>query len=276
MKRLLCCILTLSSSLTLFGQHAKKPVSIYLVPETGVEFLLSSFADKSEAPDYVSRITTYPADRYGLGLKIKFQEVWHLETGWNYGGIGQAIRLKSSAFISNEGNYLPVSRVFVQIGKHLKEIRIRKSPKSIFNNLPFLRKKHYLSIFSIQGILGLTYDHLYNADTGFFSINYSSGGNSYQFTENIQESEILKKHGWSIYTGFFIQFLNSGKERLRFAFIYQQGLQQRLFTEWTMGLGNSTPNSFQTISRGSMFAISVSYPIRLITFGKEEASLPTP
>ena len=124
----------------------------------------------------------------------------------------------------------------------------KKKLNNIFDFQANKNSNHYLLLFKLKFISGISHD----------------------WVANFPGTQIFRNTSTSLFLGFGLQFFDQDKDKLQLNFIYSQGLKE--ISEQEVEYIYNGKHYFGKIgSKGSYFAVQVSYPLRLITL-KEKRS----
>ena len=204
-------------------------------------------------------------DNYGLLLQLEFNDNWSIITGWSKGNIGWGNRIRMPKEIT--GNPFKGPEL-----SHSSSNYIHRFPLSCYRTikdfafLPINQNQDlFLFNFRFYGTFGFSLDYLdpkYRFDDVDEKWTFPYG----DFIHYQEGKTIINRWGGSVKLGFGMQFFHLGKDRFDLNFIYSQGLRNLVQSDITYTINTQTFFT-RMFARGSYLGATLSYPIRLKTFG---------
>jgi hypothetical protein len=248
LKQFLLLLLFILLQTTVFAQ--KGITQFYLKPYIGGEWLVSNYENRSEKPDIARAIPYDLTDKYGINLLVDFNNHFSLEFGYGGGNIGWG---ESNNHITGLGRGVRGAsarqeRWNLTFVRPIKLVNIKRK-----------HKKDLEGVFDIGLVAGISYEHI-----PLFHDGSNIGSNL------IKEIEInmIKQNAWGGEIGFNLQFYQQEKRRVELGFVYHHGFSKRIVITWE-DTTQADYTTFNTFTRGSMFAIYLSYPIALFKIRKK-------
>lgn len=198
----------------------------------------------------------------GIGYKISYRKPSALVTG---------IDLNSSR--SNTLHRVPI--LFIYDWKNVRLFQLRNYRKIPDNRRPRAIDDGilYALLFKVQPIIGVSYNYM----------GQISGWNDPSDTLDIRYPDLyydiyhpvtqLSAENFAVITGVRLQFYSFGRDRWILTVLYNAGLQDMLEMDVQYTIDGNGPYRSQVRSRGSGLSVTLSYPIRIYNFNKQERQL---
>ena len=176
---------------------------------------------------------------------------------------------------STNSNYLRMLLIFMYDWQDVRLFRLRNYRKPGRYRPPAAEDESifYAFLFKIQPIVGASINQFGKiglwGGTGITPDNLFISGD----IEIYRPVEQLRTVTIAAIIGVRLQFYSFGKDRFALTALYHQGLQDVLEMNASYTIDGSDPYFSTVRSRGSGLSFTLSYPIRIFTFDKEERQL---
>ncbi|MCU0446272.1 MAG: hypothetical protein MUE85_15300 [Microscillaceae bacterium] len=256
MKELLYLCLFIAFFNDLWAQNR-----LYITPIYAIQSEVSRL-DRHYGNRYTGFSTYYDwlgGANFGATISYYHSDKWNISTGLVAGLLGWGFEIKSKQLSASHNTGNTIFRIPLTFGKTIQEVNfLRLNPQ----------KDTYLMLFNLELIGGISYDFFINPETyqpySYQIENFFYPGVLIAYQE---VPKVINQQSFSIHGGFALQFRHRGENRLRIAFFYSQGLRNLIDIDVNYNLSGQLYNSRLKTS-GSVFGCNISYPIKLITFKK--------
>lgn len=240
--------------------------TLFLKPSLGIQFPYVFIKDSGSAESSFKVNPLGFTFSYDLGLSFQLDVTSKnsFVLGWNNTGFANysyrfgapqlGVVTKSSSVSTL--NVFPIG--FMREIGVAKWFRLTRSQKTNqFKELKLDEIPHYLILFKIKSLLGLSY----------YRLQKQSGDNSTSspsFGDAIVSNQIESRNNLALFGGFTFQFFNYDKDLLQLTLLYSQGLFNQVTTTIDYRLDTQTYDYHVVLgSRGSYFTIQLAYPIKI-------------
>ena len=256
--------------------------SLYLVPHFNLNYPSSRLTENRQGyPTFKSHSFGHFNGHFGLFAEYQSKDNWRIATGITTGAVGLGYQLSidyPGAYISRVERrhstnhyFMRVPVLFMYDWQDVRLFRLHNYRRSGRMRQPTAKDESifYALLFKVQPIFGL-------------SINYSGKLHRYDGEEKIIQFDNvrldrpvkqLRTTNHSAIIGLRLQFHSFGKDRFALTAMYHQGLQDVIEMNARYTIDGSDPYYSTVRSRGSGLSFTLSYPIRVFTFDKEERQL---
>ena len=243
--------------------------TLSLRPSIGIEFPMCHTYDREVHKQFsYNNFNLYP--QFGLGLQYKLSERLDVFGGWNNGATGYSFNILCPDGRCGAKQTREFSTQRFPIGFHweLKDFWLFPVQQrfKFFNKIVNADERLlFLVLFRLKATFGLSYNYISKAsDEDAPDLKEWSLGNN--VINYLTQPHVKNRHGVSAFGGLTLQFYNHKRDRVQLSLIYNQGILRQLTSPLNYSI-NGQEYSTQLGSRGSYFAATLSYPIRLVTFG---------
>ncbi len=256
--------------------------TLSVVPHYNLSVPTCRLTDKGQGYDDFSAVTFLPfSGNLGVFLEYKSKEQWSVMSGISIGavGIGYSIPYETQSqtstpltsvykVSSNDLYRVPVLFAYTWKRVHLFALRNYRKP-SARQRAPVADESIlYALVFKVQPMLGV-------------SVNYIGQLSGWDKEDTLstppftiyQSTKQLSGINVSAMVGVRLQFYSFGKDKLALTVLYHQGLQDLLEMDVDYTLDGQGSYDSQIRSRGSGLSVTLSYPIRVYNFNKQEREL---
>nr|WKN38959.1 hypothetical protein K4G66_09620 [Tunicatimonas sp. TK19036] len=281
MKKFQLVILTFLFATSLAGAQ-----SLHLVPHFNLLYPTSRLVDNDQGySTFGSRNFKHSSGNFGVFAEYQSKQRWRLASGITIGGIGLGYKISyrnPGAYISRSdqgmgviGDFYRVPLLFIYTWKdvHLFQLRnFRKIPKrrrpeavdeSIF----------YALLFKVQPIVGASVNYIGALSRWGEPGDTLNNHLSSHYFEIDRPVKQLRTVNVSFTAGVRFQFYSFGKDRLALTVLYHQGLRDMLEMDVQYTIDGSDPYRSIVRTRGSGLSVTLSYPIQIFNFNKQEREL---
>ncbi len=263
--------------------------SLSITPHFNLNFPTCRLYDNTQGDEYTEAKTFSAFDgNFGLFVEYKSKNRWGLMSGISIGSVGLGYKLSyrnPGGFISrvdrhqsyaNSLHRVPLLFTYTWKSVHLFPLRnYRKLPK---RSRPWVADESilYALVFKVQPIIGASMNYigqLHRWDNPDDTLDIRS---SNQYFDIYHPTKQLSRVNVSAIAGVRLQFYSFGKDKLALTVLYHQGFSDLLEMEVNYTINGSDPYRSYVRTRGSGLSVTLSYPIRLYNFNKQERELRRP
>ena len=220
----------------------------------------------------------------GLFVEYKSQHRWGFISGISIGSVGLGYKLSYNpggviSRLEHRNSYsrslhrVPLLFTYTWKNVHLFPLRnYRKLPK---RRRPQVADESilYALVFRVQPIIGFSVNytgklHRWDDPADTLDIRYSNG-----YFDVYHPTKQLATVNISAIAGVRLQFYSFGKDKLALTALYHQGFSDLVEMEVDYTIGGSDSYRSYVRTRGSGLSITLSYPIRIYNFNKQEREL---
>jgi hypothetical protein len=260
--------------------------SLYLVPHYNLNFPSSRLADNSQGyQTFKSHSFGHFNGHFGIFAEYQSEGQWRIGSGITTGAVGLGYQLSidyPGAFVSRFEHrhstnhyFMRVPVLFMYAWKDIRLFRLHNYRKPGRMRQPIAKDENifYALLFKVQPIFGLSIN--YSGKLNRYDGQGSGSENIIQFDNARIDRPVkqLRTTNLSAIIGFRLQFYSFGKDRLALTALYHQGLQDVIEINARYTIDGNGPYYSTIRSRGSGLSLTLSYPIRVFTFDKEERQL---
>jgi hypothetical protein len=250
---------------------AQQRTILSLRPSVGIEFPMNHVYEQQVHKQFrYNNMGIYP--QFGLSLQYELSDRLDIFGGWNNGATGY-----SFAIFSPDNRPLVKHRTFAStqrfpLGFHweLKDVwlfRMQKRLRFFNKTINADERILYLILFRLKATFGLSYNYLshMSGENKPHSVRWPVGSN--KFVSHLTQPHVANRHGLSLFGGLTFQFYNYKKDKVQLSILYNQGFIRQYLSplQYTM---DEQEYSAMLGSRGSYFAATLTYPIRLASFSR--------
>lgn len=240
-----------------------------LRPSIGLEVPMNYVYERQVDEQFrYNNMRVYP--EFGLSLQYELSERMDIFGGWNNGGTGYSFAIFCPDRKCGAGHSTITSTQRFPLGLHweLKDVWLFPVQKRFrfFNKIVNADERLlFLVLVRLKTTVGISYNYISHSSSedelDVVNVPSFRGDISYS-----TQSHVENRHGVSVFGGITLQFYNHRKDKVQLSLIYNQGVI-RQFTSPLNYTINAQEYSAKLGSRGSYFAATLTYPIRLATFG---------
>lgn len=242
--------LTTSSSF-LFAQ-----TEIRIAPSFGFQAIQSYVKDDMYADDRFRSYNFYTSPMYGLGLQFDIKDGWLISTSLNSSRAAISFKYGESGR-NTFGANRHVTNLSLGVQRKISthkwfKINPQKIPGSISSFKSREANSLYWLLFKLKLISGVSHD----------------------WVANFPGTKVFRNTSSSLFFGFGIHFFDQSVDKLQLNFIYNLGLNE--IAEWETDYIYISKNSYSqkysgiVATKGSIIAMQIAYPFRLLTIKKRE------
>lgn len=268
---------TLTTLLCCGISEAQKKTTFYINPQYGGELAISRFEDKSKQPPFITGTHTIFTINLGVGLMADFNNKFAIELRYAGDNLTTGIKYdtRSDSLRGSSGSHVTgptIRRLSLRYSKPFRSIRIkRRKSRSFMSELLRVKDEYkYWAVFDLGIIGGITAEYIppFNPNNSL-SIGGSFLGNSNTISEGITNTFTKNRRGFGAFVGVNAQFYQLGKKKFQLGLIYHQGFKKRLIDTWQTSINGVEFPPFDLFTRGSAFAMYLSWPIKLFTINQK-------
>jgi hypothetical protein len=243
-----------------------------LRPSLGMEFPMNHVYERNVHKQFrYNNFSLYP--EFGLSLQYELSDRLDIFGGWNNGSTGFSFTVFCPDKQCGAKFAWHQSTQRFPIGFHweLKDVWLFPVERRFrfFNKIANADERLlYLVLFRLKATFGLSYNYLSlssNEDEPHF-VKWPLGNDE---ITHLTQTHIANRHAVSAFGGVTLQFYNHKKDKVQLTLLYNQGILRQLISPLDYTINNQE-YSAQLGSRGSYFAATLTYPIRLATFGSSK------
>lgn len=276
----------LLSSTLLLAASVIQGQSLYLVPHYNLNYPSSRLTDNSQGyPTFKSHSFGHFNGHFGLFAEYQSKDNWRIGTGITAGAVGLGYQLSidyPGAYISRVERrhstnhyFMRVPILFIYNWKDVRLFRLPNFQKRGKHRLPTVKDDNifYALLFKVQPVIGVSFNYSgklnrFNGQRSDSEISIRS--NDFEISRPVEQ---LRTTAMATVIGLRLQFHSFGKDRFALTAMYHQGLQDVIEMNARYTIDGNGPYFSTVRSRGSGLSFTLSYPIRVFTFDKEERQL---
>ena len=242
-----------------------------LRPSIGIEFPMNHLFDQRTDKNF--RYNNFDLNpQFALGLQYELNDRLDIFGGWSNGATGYsfAIFCPDGMCGARHSNGFTTQRFPIGVHWELKDYWLFPIQQRFrfFNKIVNADERLlFLVLFRLKATFGLSYNYI-SPSTGEDQLREVVWPFNHQNQEisHVTLPHVQNRHGMSLFGGLTLQFYNHKRDKVQLSLIYNQGILRQLTSPLNYSI-NGKEYSAQLGSRGSYFAATLSYPIRLATFG---------
>lgn len=271
------------SAITAFPAEAQ---SLSLTPHFNLNFPTCRLYDNTRGDEYTQAKTFSVFDgNFGVFVEYKSQNRWGLSTGITIGSVGLGYKVSyrnPGGFVSradwqissaNSLHRVPLLFTYTWQNVHLFPLRnYRKLPE---RRRPQVADESilYALVFKVQPIIGASVNYIgqlnrWDNPEDTLNIRFSNA-----YFDIYYPTRQLSRVNVSAIAGVRLQFYSFGKDKLALTVLYHQGFSDLLEMEVNYTIDGSDPYRSYVRTRGSGLSLTLSYPIQIYNFNKQEREL---
>ena len=261
--------------------------SLYLVPHYNLNYPSSRLTDNSQGyPTFKSHSFGHFNGHFGVFAEYQSKGHWRIGSGITTGAVGMGYQLSidyPGAFVSRVGPrhstnhyFMRVPVLFVYDWQDIRLFQLRNYRRPGRVRQPTAKDENifYALLFKVQPIIGASFD--YASRFSRYAVQGTYSGATIAPTNNfkiLRPVEQLRTRAMAAIVGVRLQFHSFGKDRFALTAMYYQGLLDVLEMNAQYTFDGTEMYRSTIRSRGSGLSFTLSYPIRVFTFDKEERRL---
>lgn len=261
--------------------------SLSITPHFNFHFPACRLADNSQGhPSFRARnIHGGISGDLGVFLEYKSEENWGLSSGISIGAVGYGYRISANDlggpisgadfFHVTSGSLHRVPILFNYTWKKVRLFELRNHRKVKKKRRPRVADESilYALVFKVQPMIGASVNYigkLHRRDNADDTLGISIINPYFNVSELERE---LSHVNVSAIAGVRLQFYSFGKDKLALTVLYHQGFSDLREAEINYTINGEGPYQSHVRTRGSGLSLTLSYPIQIYNFNKQEREL---